>query len=185
MHDERLANLLGALALTVNDLALADATAAAGTSASGSAALVVLSTAPGLSVTELGRRVGLSQPAAARMVDGLEGRGLVERRPTLTRSVAVHLTAAGAGAASRILGERGGRLGTLTAALDPRERKLFADLAGKLLAAAYEQLPEADRLCRLCDRAACVAQGQVCPVGAACRAREAADEPRHRHRGDR
>ncbi|MEV5300735.1 MarR family winged helix-turn-helix transcriptional regulator [Amycolatopsis methanolica] len=176
MHDERLANLLGALALTVNDLALTDATAAAGTSVSGSAALVVLSTAPGLSVTELGRRVGLSQPAAARMVDVLERRGLVERRPTLARAVAVHLTPAGAEAAARILGRRGGRLGSLAAALDEREREVFAELVGKLLTAAYEQLPEADRLCRLCDRSACVAEGEVCPVGAACRAREAADE---------
>ncbi|WP_411157268.1 MarR family transcriptional regulator [Nocardia terpenica] len=31
----------------------------------------MLSTAPGVSVTELGRRVGLSQSAATRMVDGL------------------------------------------------------------------------------------------------------------------
>lgn len=175
MHDKRLANLLGALALTVNDLALADATAAAGTSVSGSAALVVLSTAPGLSVTELGRRVGLSQPATARMVDALERRGLVERRPTLARAVAVHLTTAGTGAAGRILGQRGGRIGSLTSALDERERAVFAELAAKLLTAAYEQLPEPDRLCRLCDRAACVAEGEACPVGAACRARESAD----------
>ncbi|NIH81168.1 MarR family winged helix-turn-helix transcriptional regulator [Amycolatopsis viridis] len=173
MHEERLANLLGALALTVNDLALTDATTAAGTSVSAAAALVVLSTAPGLSVTELGRRVGLSQPAAARMVDGLESRGLAERWPTAARAVAVHLTDAGVDAAERILGHRGGRLASLTAALDDRERAVFAELVAKLLTAAYEQLPEADRLCRLCDRAACVAAGAVCPVGAACRAREA------------
>ncbi|GAB3587841.1 hypothetical protein GCM10027445_68420 [Amycolatopsis endophytica] len=144
MHEEHLANLPGALALTVNDLAPADATAAAGTSASGSAAL--------------------------------EAKALVERRPTLTRSVAVHLTGTGSGAVSRILGERGGRLGTLTAALDERERAAFAELAGKLLTAAYGQLPEAGRLCRLCDRAACLAGGAACPVGAACRAREGAGE---------
>src|SRR2546430_11915985 len=123
MHEEdRVANLLGALALTVNDLMLADTTAAAGTSASGAAALVVLSTAPGLSVTELGRRVGLSQPAAARMVDSLERRDLVERRDTLTPAVAVHLTRKGSGAARRILGRRGGRLTALARALTLEEQ---------------------------------------------------------------
>ncbi|HVV10339.1 MarR family transcriptional regulator [Amycolatopsis sp.] len=172
MHDKRVANLLGALSLAVHDLVLADATAAAGTSASGAAALVVLSTAPGLSVTELGRRIGLSQPAAARMVDSLERAGLVERRDTLTRSVAVHLTKQGSGAARHILGDRGGRLGTLSAALDADEQATLALLLGKLLTSAYDQLPEADRLCRLCDRAACVANGQICPVGAACRSRD-------------
>ncbi|WP_460352193.1 MarR family transcriptional regulator [Actinoallomurus acanthiterrae] len=55
-------------------------------------ALVVLSGSPGLGVTELGRRVGLSQPAAARMVDSLEGHGLALRRATSGRSVAVDLT---------------------------------------------------------------------------------------------
>lgn len=173
MHDDvRLANLLGALAVTVNDLVLADATTAAGTSASGAAALVVLSTAPGLSVTELGRRVGLSQPAAARMVDTLERRGLVERHDTLTRSVAVQLTPAGTAAATHILGERGGRLTALAEALTDRDRAALADLLDNLLTAVYQQVPDADRLCRLCDRAACVAGGGVCPVGAACRERD-------------
>jgi len=50
----RTANLLGATALAVTDLSLGDATLAAAVSASGGAALVVLSAAPGLSVTEVG-----------------------------------------------------------------------------------------------------------------------------------
>jgi DNA-binding MarR family transcriptional regulator len=69
MHDDfRTANLLGATVLALSDVVVAEATRAADTSSSGAAALVVLSTAPGLSVTELGRRIGLSQSAAARMV---------------------------------------------------------------------------------------------------------------------
>ncbi|MGH3879689.1 MAG: MarR family transcriptional regulator, partial [Actinophytocola sp.] len=94
MHD-RVANLLGATALAVTDLMLAGATRAAGVSTSGAAALLVLRAAPGLSVTELGRRVGLTQPAAARMVATLEASGLASRRATPGRAVAMHLTAAG------------------------------------------------------------------------------------------
>src|SRR5918992_1458536 len=94
MHDtRRTANLLGATALAVTDLVLAGATAAAGTSGSGAAALVLLRATPGLSVTELGRRVGLTQPAAARSL--LEARGgrlavLVEMLPPADREALTH-----------------------------------------------------------------------------------------------
>ncbi|HEY2693852.1 MAG TPA: MarR family transcriptional regulator [Pseudonocardiaceae bacterium] len=165
MHDTRLENMLGALALSVTDLALVGITSAAATSASGAAALVVLSAAPGLSVTELGRRVGLSQPAAARMVDALQRAGLVERRDTATRSVAVHPTEEGSAAAEHILGARAGRLTAFTDALEPAEREVLAGLVEKLLAAVYRQVRDAERVCRLCDRAVC----DACPVGAACR----------------
>jgi MarR family transcriptional repressor of emrRAB len=84
MHDSgRTANLLGATALAVADVALAGVIGAAGVSASGAAALVVLSAFHHLSVTDLGRRVDLTQFAAARMVDSLEADGLVQRRPSL------------------------------------------------------------------------------------------------------
>ncbi|WP_079153187.1 MarR family transcriptional regulator [Streptomyces malaysiensis] len=53
---------------------------------SAAAALIVLRADPGVSVTELGRRVGLTQSAAVRMVAGLEREALVERRRTV-RSV--------------------------------------------------------------------------------------------------
>ncbi|MCC4314887.1 helix-turn-helix domain-containing protein [Streptomyces malaysiensis] len=50
---------------------------------SAAAALIVLRADPGVSVTELGRRVGLTQSAAVRMVAGLEREALVERRRTV------------------------------------------------------------------------------------------------------
>ena len=89
------ANLLGATALAVADVALAGVTGAAGVSPSGAAALVVLSAFHHLSVTDLGRRVDLTQFAAARIMDSLEADGLVERRPSLGQWVSVRLTRAG------------------------------------------------------------------------------------------
>jgi MarR family transcriptional regulator, negative regulator of the multidrug operon emrRAB len=171
MHDEqRTANLLGATALAVTDLVLADATAAAGTSSSGSAALVVLRADPGLSVTELGRRVGLTQSAAARMVESLEQRGLVERQSTLGRWVAVQPTAAGRAAADALLHARGGRLTALVATLPAAEREALTAALERLLAAIYGEVGSSERVCRLCDRDACTA-GTVCPVGQAERDR--------------
>lgn len=173
----RTANLLGATALAVTDLALTGASRAAGVSASGAAALVALSAAPGLSVTELGRRVGLSQSAAARMVDSLEAGGLLERRPGPGRWVAVHLTATGTRTAEGLLAARSAPLTELVAVLDEKEREELDGLLAKLLTRLYADVGSADLLCRLCDREVCV-RGAVCPVGEAerCAGRAGRDE---------
>jgi MarR family transcriptional repressor of emrRAB len=171
MHDPaRTANLLGVTALTVHDVALTGATRAAGVSASGAAALVVLSGAPELGVTELGRRVGLTQSAAARMVDSLAAAGLVERHPRPGRSVAVTPTPAGRRAAGELLAARGARLTELVGTLDEHEQETLAVLLGKLLTSLYDQVGDADLVCRLCDRTSCTT-GAVCPVGQAERDR--------------
>lgn len=166
MHTRRLANLLGATALAVTDLALAGITEAAGTSSSGAAALVVLAAAPGLGVTELGRRVGLSQSAAARMTDSLEQAGLAVRRPGPGRSVTVQVTEAGREAAARLLAARAAPLDGVLAALDSDEQEQLAALLGKLLARLHGDIGSSDLMCRLCDRPACTA-GAPCPVGQA------------------
>ena len=168
MHStDRTANLLGATALAVTDLALTTATKAAGVSASGAAALVALSATPGLGVTELGRRVGLSQSAAARMVDSLESGGLIERRQGVGRFVSVTTTAVGGRTAQAVLAARGTPLTEIVGALDEDDQDALAGLLGKLLTRLYGELGNAQLLCRLCDRGSCVRDGAVCPVGQA------------------
>lgn len=165
---DRTANLLGATALATTDLTLAGATRAVNLSASGAAALVSLSAHPGLSVTELGRRVGLTQSAAARMVDGLEADGLVERRPSplVKRVTTVHPTRAGRQAARRLLAARSSPLTDVVAALDEDEQTTLAELLSKLLGRLYDQVGDAQYMCRLCDRRCCTAEAS-CPVGQA------------------
>jgi MarR family transcriptional repressor of emrRAB len=168
MHEtRRAANLLGATALAVTDLALGGATAAVGVSGSGAAALVVLGADPGISVTELGRRVGLTQSAAARMVDALEARGLVERRPTLGKWVAVHPTDAGRAASADVLDARGERLTTLVGTLPPADQEALVRVLERLLRALYAEVGSSERVCRLCDRPCCTEAGAICPVGQA------------------
>ncbi len=168
MHDaRRTANLLGATTLAVNDLALGGATAAAGLSGSGAAALVVLCVDPGISVTELGRRVGLTQSAAARMVDALAARGLVERRPTLGKWVAVHPTPAGRAVSDDLLNARGEQLTTLVGTLPPADQEALAGVLERLLRALYAEIGSSERVCRLCDRPCCTQAGAICPVGQA------------------
>ncbi|GAA2139024.1 MarR family transcriptional regulator [Glycomyces algeriensis] len=172
MHD-RLANLLGATALNVVDLVAEEQRSASDLGDSASAALLTLDEFPGLAVTTLGRYIGLSQPAAARMVDGLVQRGLVERRTGQGRAVAVHLTAPGKRTVARLLKDRKGVLGPLVEGLDAKERVALEALLEKLLHAVYASTGRAERvpddalgelLCRLCDRAACIREGAACPV---------------------
>lgn len=182
MHDiERTANLLGAAALAVTDLTLGAVTKAAGVSTSGAAALVTLSANPGLSVTELGRRVGLTQSAAARMVDSMQADGLVERRPNplSSRWVGVHLTSAGQTAAHQLLAARGSPLTGIVATLDADDQEALARVLGNLLIRLYEQTGKAQYICRLCDRRNCQ-RGCPCPVGAAERAQQPQDARRGR-----
>lgn len=171
MHDARTANLLGAAALALTDLMLDEAGQAGGVGESGASALVVLSCTPGLSVTELGRRVGLSQSAAARMVEGLETADLVERRPGIGRAVSVHPTRRGRDAAHRLLTARSRPLTAVMQTLDEDDARALTELLEKLLDRLYDRVGNADLLCRLCDRAVCIAEA-TCPVGAAERARD-------------
>jgi MarR family transcriptional repressor of emrRAB len=176
MHEpHRTANLLGAAALGVVDLVLEGAVAPAGVSASGSAALVMLADAPGLSVTELGRRIGLSQPAATRMVESLERRRLVERRASRGRVVAVHPTRSGRRVAASLLSEREGVLTELLGCLSDREQRSLQTALSKLLAALEARVGDVDLVCRLCDRPTCIAEGATCPVSHAARSRESGD----------
>ena len=176
--NDRLANLLGATALNVADLTLTEVRGAAGTSGSASAALVALAEAPNLAVTELGRRIGLSQPAAARMVDGLEGRGLVTRQPGSGRSVAVRLTLTGRRAGGRLLERRQDVLRQLVADLDAGEQAVLAALLEKVLRGVHGRIEHetqtprdhiGELVCRLCDRGACRQGGASCPVSVAQR----------------
>ena len=82
MHDdERLANLFGAAALAATGAVTAAAAAVTDGGLSAAAALVTLASEPGIGVTELSRRLGLSQPGASRLIEALAARGLVHSEP--------------------------------------------------------------------------------------------------------
>ncbi|WBB59778.1 MarR family transcriptional regulator [Streptomyces sp. WMMC500] len=173
MHEPeeiRTANLLGAAALAVADRMTAAAAAASGVGVSGTAALVTLRGAEGIGVTELGRRIGLSQPACARMVDQLVGRGLVERERGGGRGVALRLTEAGAAAAVRAQAARRDGLRRVLAALPAQQAAGLTEALELLLTEVYGDVGSEDVLCRLCDRGACLAGEHLCPVGQAARA---------------
>ncbi|MEV5827956.1 hypothetical protein AB0L25_20535 [Spirillospora sp. NPDC052242] len=98
----------------------------------------------------------------------LQAAGLVERLPAAGRVVRVRPTAAGRTAARTMLAARDAPLTCVLAGLDDGERELLAALLGKLLSRLYDEIGDAEVMCRLCDRECCT-DGAACPVGQADR----------------
>ena len=162
----RLANLLGAAGLGVAAVVTDGTAEFAGLSTSAAAALVVLREADGITGTELGRRIGLSQSAAARVAAALERDGYVTRGAWVGREVAIRLTESGRATSDLMLEERRKHLQGLLDGFDAEERAALQPLLEKLLVKIYEYEQNSGLVCRLCDRQACT-DNAVCPVGQA------------------
>ena len=161
--DKRTANLLGALALTVGDAMEAAVEGVGGRGGAAPAALVLLHDEPGMSVTELGRATGLSQPGAVRLVEELERSGLVARGPGAdARTHALRLTPLGGRRVRRILAARADVLDRLLEPLPPAERRVLEGSLDHLLEAWTDDESHAVSVCRLCDTDACPLD--QCPV---------------------
>jgi DNA-binding MarR family transcriptional regulator len=155
MTDEKIQNLVGALSLALADQYLQPVSAPA-------AALTLLSHAPGLTIDELSRVLGLSHPGAVRLVDRLASDDLVVRGRSASdgRAVALTLTAKGEATAMQILESRRSILVDALAALTPSDREAFGRIAETMLRSVVQSPDHAATICRLCDSAAC---GE-CPV---------------------
>jgi MarR family transcriptional regulator, negative regulator of the multidrug operon emrRAB len=141
------------------------------------AALVCLHEfAGGRPIDALATTLRVTHSRAVRVVDRLAEQGLARRRPAPgdRRVVLVELTAAGGRAAQRVMDARAevidGSLGALSAA----ERRLLAELVGKVLAGTTTSRRDSWAICRMCDVHACGHHEGRCPVTRANDAREAA-----------
>jgi MarR family transcriptional repressor of emrRAB len=171
---DRLAQLLGVTALAAADRLRAAVEGDLGSGGSGPAALVHLQAWPGASVEELRHVLGISQPATVRMLDRLEGDGLVERRPGADRrTLSLHLTTRGDEAATRLLERRAGSLEDIVGTLGADERAALEPLLERVVAALADDRPGAMRVCRLCDRKSCRRDAN-CPLDHTTRGAEAA-----------
>jgi DNA-binding MarR family transcriptional regulator len=153
---DRLAQLLGVTAVTATDRLRRAVESELAHGGSAPAALVHLQAYPGESLEALRQVLGISQPAAVRVVDRLVTEGLVERRAGRDRRTgALHLTAAGDRAASALLARRTQSLRDLLEVLEPAEQAALEPLLERLVAALADDRPQALRVCRLCDRRSC------------------------------
>jgi MarR family transcriptional repressor of emrRAB len=166
-YTSRIANRLGAVALTLSD-SIREATEAATGMAGGlPAALVSLREwADGRSVEVLAEAMRVSHSRAVRVVDRLEAAGLARREsdPSDGRRALVRLEPAGRELADRALDARARVLRSAVAELEADDVRDLERLLGALLHATTVDLRAAKETCRLCDAHACGHYDGICPV---------------------
>jgi MarR family transcriptional repressor of emrRAB len=156
-----IANLLGALSLTVMDRIEQGAREVVGRGGETPAALIVIGYGEGKTNDKLRRILGLSHSGTVRLVDRLVSDDLVERRPGKDgREVALYLTAKGAAARKDLLASRISTVASLLDVLSPAEATRLETLMHALL--TRQDTSEMDRftICRMCDVKVCT----NCPV---------------------
>lgn len=159
--DARGQNLLGAFALAVADRIRIETERSVGHTGSAAAALVTIAHFPERTVEFLRQAIGLSHPAAVRIVDRLAEQGLVRRRPTgAGPAVALTVTAAGRRAAWAVLDVRASVVAGALPRLSAAESATLTAVLEKGLAHLADS--PGSIVCRLCDQGRC--RRADCPV---------------------
>lgn len=160
----RTANLLGALSVAVGDRLEKALKCHPNQTDSAAAALNLIGFYEGCTNGALSTSLGLSHTATVRLLDKLEGEGLVERRAAEDdqRAVALYLTRRGRARVREILTARCGELCEAISVLSGGEERQLAGLLEKLLRSFTATAADADHICRLCDETAC--PSDRCPV---------------------
>jgi DNA-binding MarR family transcriptional regulator len=159
---EHAINVIGAWSLAVADAIERSTVAVVGIAGAAPAALVAVAADPDMSIDGLRRALDLTHPGAVRLVDRLEGRGWMQRRPGRGRVVHLRLTAQGDRTHRRLLETRHQAIATVTKTLDPAALERVAELVASSLTAASTDTDRLRHLCRLCRRSDC----DPCPVAA-------------------
>jgi DNA-binding MarR family transcriptional regulator len=116
---------------------------------------------PGRTVEFLRQAIGLSHPAAVRVVDRLVEQGLVRRRPSGPGpAVALTVTTAGRRAARAVLDVRASVVAQALPRLSAAESATLASVLEKGLAHLADT--PGSTICRLCDQGRC--RRADCPV---------------------
>ncbi|WP_161606347.1 MarR family winged helix-turn-helix transcriptional regulator [Microlunatus speluncae] len=174
-YESRVVNLLGAIVVGAHDRLAEVTQRAAGRTGVTAAALATLAQYPGLTVEQLRRCLGISQPATVRTVDALQAGGLLVRGPGADRrSLALRLTPAGLERAGQVLRARAEVLDPLLDGLGDADRRALETVLEHLLDRLTTSARRADEICRLCDLGAC--PPDRCPVECAGRRHERVDQ---------
>ena len=160
----RSANLLGALAVGLEDAVRAALAQATGLDVTAVAAVLVVGARPGRSIADLAAALGVTHSGAVRTLDRLVQHGLVERVPgSDARTQGLALTDAGRTAAGHAVAARRSVLGGLLDGLSVDQQVTLVPAMEALLARLPADRRDAWRICRTCEHDVC--RGAQCPVG--------------------
>jgi MarR family transcriptional regulator, negative regulator of the multidrug operon emrRAB len=157
-------NLVGTFSLAVSDAVTGSVADVVGHAGALGAAVSYLAQKPGCGVEQLREPLGLSQPAAARLVQQMVEAGLATRTSDSgdRRRAQVRLTRHGRDHAKALLDARRNAIDSMIRGLSPAEQDTLAALLSKALAAATVDWAHGQRMCRLCDVQVC--PDDLCPI---------------------
>lgn len=158
MHNNVLANKIGALTLAISDLRGDE-----DISASSISTILTLHHWGAMSVTQLAGIIDLSQPATTRLLARLKTDGLVRERQVLGRVRPVALTGKGQKKARKLARDRAHMLSNILSPLSAKEQQSLDGALSKILIGLVDNRATARRLCRQCDHGICT--GAKCPIG--------------------
>jgi DNA-binding MarR family transcriptional regulator len=153
-------NKLGALGILIEDVAEGTLD---GLSPSAASMLSTLLYRSNLTASMLGEIVGVTQPTATRVLNGLVQQGWIERQERQGKTTPLRLTDAGKERAIALQSARKTAIAALTAHLSRSDLKAFDRILDSVLRGATTSRRFARRTCRLCDHATC--DGPRCPIG--------------------
>jgi len=158
------ANILGALAVLIQDRVEGMWQSALDLSPMAAAALVQIDNEPGSSIEAVAGRIGLTHSATVRVVDKLAERGLVEkdRARKDARAQSLTLSKPGKRVAQQLHEARNQVTDDLLAGLAPAQRQALEQGISAILYRCVEPGREADVTCRVCDDRRC--SPEICPI---------------------
>jgi MarR family transcriptional regulator, negative regulator of the multidrug operon emrRAB len=158
------ANILGALAVLIQDRVEGVWQASLDLSPMAAAALVQIDNEPGSSIEAVASRIGLTHSATVRVVDKLAERGLVDkdRARKDARAQSLTLSRAGKRLAQQLHEARNQVTDDLLADLAPAQRAALEQTIRTILHRCVEPGREADVTCRVCDDRRC--SPDICPI---------------------
>jgi MarR family transcriptional regulator, negative regulator of the multidrug operon emrRAB len=158
------ANILGALAVLIQDRVEGAWQASLDLSPMAAAALVQIEGEPGCSIELVAGRIGLTHSATVRVVDKLAERGLVEkdRARKDARAQSLTLSKVGKRVAQQLHEARNQVTDDLLAGLAPMQRAALEQAIRAILHRCVEPGREADVTCRVCDDRRC--SPDICPI---------------------
>jgi MarR family transcriptional repressor of emrRAB len=176
--DDRLVNIVGALALALSDAVGSATHEASGHGGAAPAALVsLLDLLDGRSIDDLRHAIDVTHSGGVRLLDRLVRDGLAQRRAGAdARSIAVVLTPRGRRLARRTQEARRAALADALDVLDDREQAQLTAIAEKLVRTVVSTRlddrssgtePAGGWLCRMCDPVACGRPHGTCPAASA------------------
>src|SRR5687768_7755992 len=158
------ANILGALAMLIQDRVEGRWQSSLDLSPMAAAALVQIEGEPGCSIELVAGRIGLTHSATVRVIDKLAERGLVEkdRARKDARAQSLKLSKAGKRIAQQLHEARNQVTDDLLAGLAPAQRTALEQAIRAILHRCVEPGREADVTCRVCDDRRC--SPEICPI---------------------